>query len=125
MRNLLVMIGLVTGLFSAAVSGSASAESSGCADPAEATSAGSDVRAYIDPDTGELISGPPPGQAEPPDSPSTAPVEPQYEPEVRPDGTVVLDLSGRRAEELHAEEVDGNTVLCHRPGSVPQAPPEN
>jgi len=121
----LVTIGLVAGLLSAAVSFSAFAESSGCGESAETTSAGNEVKAYIDPDTGELVSGPPPGQVESPDGASAVPDDPAYATEVRPDGTVALDLSGRPAEELHAEEADGNTVLCHRPGSVPQAPPEN
>ena len=92
------------------------AASDGCqslaASPAQTDPAASDeVRVYIDPDTGELVSEPPPGQV--PDAPAAPIEEPEYRTEVRPDGTVVLDLSDRPAEELRAEVVDGKTVICH------------
>ena len=96
-----------------------------CAEPGATSGASEGVKVYVDPDTGELLPGPPPGQPEPPGTASTAAEEPQYETETRPDGTVVLDLGGRPAEELRAEEVDGKTVLCHRTGSVPPVPPED
>jgi hypothetical protein len=76
------------------------------------------VKAYVDPDTGELISTPPPGQAQPPEPPAST-EEPEYRTETLPDGTVRLDLSERPPEELHAEVVNGRTVVCHRPAAEP------
>lgn len=108
------------------------AEPEGCSErgvpPATSAAASSaptqGLKAYVDPETGELLSEPPPGEPEAPDSASTAPEEPEYETETRPNGTRVLDLSKRPPEELQAEVVDGKAVFCHRPGSVPSEPSE-
>jgi hypothetical protein len=103
------------------------AEPEGCSEqrvppaksPATASPPTEALKAYVDPETGELLSEPPQGEPEAPDSAASAPEEPQYEAETRPDGTVVLDLSERPLEELRAEVVDGKIVSCHGPGSAP------
>ena len=108
-------------LAAACLANPALAEDSGCTDAAATNPAGDEVRAYVDPETGELVSGPPPGQREAPDAPAAAPSQPDYPATVRPDGTVELDLSQRPQEQLRAEVVDGKPVLCHGDAS-PAAP---
>jgi hypothetical protein len=91
------------------------------------------LKAYVDPATGELLDRPPPGEppAAPPEPPAAAPEIPVH---VRPDGTVVADISDRFMNDLRVEIIDGKVVTCHRvaPAAGPtqreesrQTPPED
>lgn len=94
---------------------------SGCTQPDEATpspatqpSAG--MRAYVDPETGELTDSPPPGEQLDPDQVvDTGPDRPEIEQVVQPDGSVTADIGDRFMTELRVEVVDGEVVTCHRP----------
>lgn len=81
------------------------------------------LRAYVDPETGELLDGPPPGQrVESGDTPATAgqaqragePNEKGLKVTVAPNGMRVIELGDRFLTELHAEMIDGKLVTCHR-----------
>lgn len=87
-----------------------SAADSGCSQPSSGP-AGQTV--YVDPQTGELLSEPLPGQAL--DSVTRQPSYPDVVEQPRPDGSVVADVGDRFITELHAEVVDGKLVTCHRP----------
>jgi hypothetical protein len=50
-----------------------------------------------------------------------APREPLVQ-EVRPNGTVVADISGRFDTALVAEVIDGKLVTCHQPIESPEKP---
>jgi hypothetical protein len=71
------------------------------------------LKAYVDPATGELIDRPPAGEppAAPAEPPATAPEIPV---QVRPDGTVVADISDRFMNDVRVEIIDGKVVTCHR-----------
>ena len=93
------------------------ASESGCTPvppPDEKTSHES-LKVYVDPETGELLSAPPPGEqleAAAKLSQSRDPGEIQQE--ARPDGSVVADIGERFITELRVEIVDGKAVTCHR-----------
>jgi len=79
------------------------------------------LRAYVDPQTGELTEKPPSdrsGASTQQQTPRTAAQAAAPEPFVeviRPDGSVAIDIGDRFLMELHAEVVNGKVVLCHRP----------
>lgn len=89
--------------------------------PAETVVAGG-LRAYVDPDTGELLEGPSPGQdvsskdsmSEAPRTQSSTASDDEFEITVAADGTQVIKVGDRFMTELHAELVDGEVVTCHR-----------
>jgi hypothetical protein len=69
------------------------------------------LKVFIDPDTGELISKP--ATAQPADAPAKVADQPELPVEVRPDGTLVLDLRENPVNELRVEKVDGKLIECH------------
>lgn len=101
------------------------ASESGCTSedsPAEKAQ-GEGLKAYVDPDTGELLSSPPKG--EPLEAPAaaaqaTAPAEIQQQ--VLPDGSVVADIGDRFVTELRVEIVNGKAVTCHRSAATTLQP---
>jgi hypothetical protein len=101
------------------------ASESGCksAPPPDKKASGEGLRIYVDPETGELLSEPPPGeQLEAPAEISQAPERGEIRQEVRPDGSVVADIGDRFITELRVEIVDGKVVTCHRSAEKPQPP---
>lgn len=77
---------------------------------------------YVDPETGELLPGPPAAEALPEATLIERAARPVVQ-EVRPDGTVVADIDERFDVAVHAEIVDGELVTCHRPARrLPEAP---
>jgi len=82
---------------------------------------GAGQKVYVDPDTGELLSGPPASeQPEASSQVTQAPPPTEIQQEVRPDGTVVADIGDRFITELRVEIVDGKAVTCHRPAAETQ-----
>ncbi len=115
-----VVIPLVALLYALAAPGWAS--ESGCTGESLSaeTASGEGQRAYVDPETGELLSEPPPGeQLEPPVQPL---VSGEILQEVQPDGSVVADIGDRFITTLRVEIVDGKAVTCHRSAVKPQSP---
>lgn len=91
------------------------AASSGCGEDHQ-THRDEGLKAYIDPDTGELLSEPPPGEAAgAAEGAQAEPTIPEPTVQTLPDGTLMLDLSDQPANELRAEIIDGKLVTCHRP----------
>ena len=98
------------------------ASESGCKDvtPSAEKASGEGRTVYIDPETGELLSEPPPGeQLEPPVRPQ---VSGEILQEVQSDGSVVADIGDRFTTTLQVEIVDGKAVTCHRSAVEPQPP---
>jgi len=90
---------------------------SGCtqANPSESKAPAEGLRVFVDPNTGELLSSPPPGeQLEPAAVTSQAAEQGEILQQVRPDGSVVADIGDRFITELRVEIVDGKVVTCHR-----------
>ena len=117
MRNR-VIIPLIALLFALAAPGWAS--ESGCTGvtPSAEKASGEGRKVYVDPETGELLSEPPPGeQLEPPVQP---PVSGEIHQEVQADGSVVADIGDRFVTTLRIEIVDGKAVTCHRSPVEPQ-----
>ncbi len=115
-----VIIPLIALLFVLAAPGWAS--ESGCTGvtPSAENASGEGRKVYVDPETGELLSEPPPGeQLEPSVQP---PVSGEIRQEVQPDGSVVADIGDRFITTLQVEIVDGKAVTCHRPALEPQPP---
>ena len=81
--------------------------------------AASGLRVYIDPQTGELLDQPPPGQAALAEPPAQA--LPELVEEVQADGSVRIRLDDRFSHPLVAEMNDGELVTCHEaPGKERQ-----
>jgi hypothetical protein len=98
---------------------SATLPAAGCTDAGAHPAAkgnGTAQTVYLDPDTGELLSAPPPGAELPGMLQAPPPLPPLVE-KVMPDGTVVADIGRRFIHPLRAEIVDGQLVTCH--GSEP------
>jgi len=100
--------------------GSARSATGACSEPTPAAPVGSQsaeqegLKVFIDPDTGELISAPAATDGtQPAEAPAKAPDQPELPVEVRPDGTLVLDLSENPVNELRVEKVDGKLIECH------------
>ena len=74
--------------------------------------------AHVDPATGELVSESVDPLATTPSIAAPAVTDDTPAQVVRPDGTVVMDISGRFDQALVAEVVDGKLVTCHQ--SLPQ-----
>jgi hypothetical protein len=118
-----IIISLVTLFF--ALTGPAWASESDCTDVIQLgeNAPGEGLRAYVDPKTGELLSGPPPGeQMEESVGIGQAPRLDEIRQEVRPDGSVVADIGDRFITELRVEIVDGKAVTCHRSATKSQSP---
>ncbi len=83
-----------------------------------------ELRAFVDPQTGELTSSPPPGEA--PDEPFSPDATEDYsgvEFNTRSSGEVTAAVGDRFHTELRAEIVDGKLVTCHaRPGGAGASP---
>ena len=92
-------------------------ETGGCSEQPSPVNAGTDspgqpgLKVFVDPDTGELISEP--ADAQPAEAPAKVADQPELPVEVRPDGTLVLDLSENPVNELRVEKVDGKLIECH------------
>jgi hypothetical protein len=97
---------------------SARTQTGGCSEQSRPETAGTDspeqpgLKAFIDPDTGELISEP--VDMQPAEAPAQAAAQPELPVEERPDGTLVLDLTENPVNELRVEKVAGKLVECHR-----------
>ena len=90
---------------------------SGCTEQVPSLPPGGGLKVYVDPDTGELLDEPPPGQQA--QAPAVRLREPPIVEQVRPDGTVVADIGNRFVTELRVEVIDGKVVTCHRPVAEP------
>jgi len=93
------------------------ASGSGCTqeNPSDSSVPAEGLRAYVDPNTGKLLSAPPPGEPlEAPAGPSQVPEPGEIVQVTRPDGSVVADIGDRFITELRVEIVDGKLVTCHR-----------
>ena len=105
----------------------AHSETGGCSEQPPPVTAGTDspeqqgLKVFIDPDTGELITEP--AAAQPAQAPAKAVDQPELPVEVRPDGTLVLDLTENPVNELRVEKVDGKLIECHH--EVSAQPGEN
>jgi len=93
---------------------------SGCSQPEpqdnvqKPTAAADDgLRAFVDPDTGELISEPASSRSQSAGA-EPSPPSPELTEQVLADGTIMLDLREQPVTELRAEIVDGQLVTCHR-----------
>lgn len=85
---------------------------------------GEGLKVYVDPDTGELLSEPPPGaETLAPDLPAATHNLADVPVETRADGTIVADVGDRYVTELHVEMIDGQLVTCHRPAGGKQPLP--
>jgi hypothetical protein len=116
----LVIMPLIALLF--ALAAPVWASESGCTGvtPSAGVPSGEGQIAYVDPETGELLSEPPAGeQLEPPVQP---PVSGEIRQEVLPDGSVVAYLGDRFMTTLRVEIVDGKVVTCHRSAVEAQPP---
>jgi len=90
--------------------GSAPANSEPTAETDSPSVAG--LRAFIDPQTGELVSVPPPGSV--PETAATAAQDrPELVEEVLPDGTVIVRLDDRFQHPLQAELQGDELITCH------------
>ena len=93
-------------------------ETGACSEQPSQVTAGTDsagqqgLKVFIDPDTGELISEP--AATQPAEAPAKVADQPELPVEVRPDGTLVLDLTDNPVNELRVEKVDGKLIDCHR-----------
>lgn len=98
-----------------------------CSEQPSPVTAGTDsarqqgLKVFIDPETGELISEP--AASEPAQARAKVADQPELPVEVRPDGTLVLDLTDNPVNELRVEKVDGKLIDCHR--EVSTQPGEN
>lgn len=98
------------------------AAESGCTGvtPSAGVPSGEGQIAYVDPETGELLSEPPPGaQPVPLIDTSQTPDSGDIRQEVQPDGSVVAYLGDRFMTTLQVEIVDGKVVTCHRSAVEP------
>ena len=106
---------------------SARSATGGCSEPTSAVPAGTEapeqqgLKVFIDPVTGELISEP--AAIQPAQAPAKVADQPELPVEVRPDGTLVLDLTANPVNELRVEKVDGKLIECHH--EVSAQPGEN
>lgn len=118
---------LITALFFTLMETGWAAET-GCSgeNPSNGETPGAGQKVYVDPDTGELLSGPPNGEQFEASSEATqAPAPIEIQQEVRPDGSVVADIGDRFITELRVEIVDGKAVTCHRSAAkTPHPAPE-
>ncbi len=74
------------------------------------------LRAFVDPETGELTSAPPDDQAlDGPDSANARKNLSEVKITTRPNGEMVADVGDRFQRELRAEIIDGKLVTCHAP----------
>jgi len=76
------------------------------------TSPASGLQAFIDPQTGELVSEPPGGRTTLPDAPAAA-SRPELIEEVRPDGSAIMRLDDRFMTPLQAGIIEQKLVICH------------
>jgi len=102
-------------------------DTGGCSEQPSPVAAGTDsteqrgLKVFIDPVTGELISEP--AATQPAPAPAKVADQPELPVEVRPDGTLVLDLTANPVNELRVEKVDGKLIECHH--EVSAQPGEN
>jgi len=93
-------------------------EAGACSEQPAPVTAGSEpteqqgLKVFIDPDTGELVSAP--VATQPAEAPAKVADQPELPVQVRPDGTLVLDLSENPVNELRVEKVDGKLIECHQ-----------
>jgi hypothetical protein len=87
---------------------------SGCADALTPSRNPGELRAFVDPDTGELVTSAPAGEAL--DAPERQAGPEDYADvrfESRTSGEVAADVGNRFHRELRVEIVDGQAVTCH------------
>jgi hypothetical protein len=119
MACVLQMRTTVCSLFIVFLAGTLTANASDpvCPEPATAPASGqAGLQVYLDPNTGELLDQPPPGQPTLAEVAAEAPAQarPELVEEVRPDGSVRIRLDDRFNHPLVAEINEGEVVTCHR-----------
>jgi len=80
--------------------------------PALNSSTANSLQAFIDPQTGELVSEPPGGRPTLPDAPAAA-SRPELTEELRPDGSAIMRMDDQFMTPLQAEVIDQKLVVCH------------
>jgi len=80
--------------------------------PASAADSTAGLQAFIDPQTGELVSEPPGGRPTLPDAPAAA-SRPELTEELRPDGSAIMRMDDQFMTPLQAEVIDQKLVVCH------------